>query len=69
MPCLASFFDAMFGVKKLTNFNATINCPTKANEPSMKGAPLGPDVVWVIVKRGLSILFSAKDKKTINVKE
>jgi len=34
MPCLASFFDAMPGVKKLINFMHTINCPTSAFEPS-----------------------------------
>ena len=34
MPCLASFFDAMSGVKKLTNFIPVITYPTLANEPS-----------------------------------
>jgi len=34
MPCLASFFDAMSGVKKLTNFSAAINCKSSADEPS-----------------------------------
>jgi len=34
MPCLASFFDAMSGVKKLPDFNAAINCPHSAFEPS-----------------------------------
>jgi len=32
MPCQASFFDAMFGVKKPTNFYAAITGPTSANE-------------------------------------
>ena len=35
MPCLASFFDAMSGVKKQPNFIPAINCPTSANEPSI----------------------------------
>merc|ERR1719309_683045 len=35
MPCLASFFDAMSGVKKLTNFVPAITCPHSANEPSI----------------------------------
>jgi len=34
MPSLASVFDAMFGVKKLTNFLPAITCTTLANEPS-----------------------------------
>jgi len=34
MSCLASFFDAMSGVKKLSNFIPAINCPTSAFEPS-----------------------------------
>ena len=34
MPCLASFFDAMSGVKKLTNFMHAITCPTSAHESS-----------------------------------
>ena len=34
MPCLASFFDAMSGVKKLPNFIPAINCPHSAFEPS-----------------------------------
>ena len=34
MPCLASFFDAMSGVKKLTNFEAVITCTTLAFEAS-----------------------------------
>ena len=34
MPCLASFFDAMSGVKKLTNFMPAITCPTPAYEAS-----------------------------------
>jgi len=34
MPCLASFFDAISGVKKLPNFVPVINCTTSANEPS-----------------------------------
>ena len=33
MPCLASFFDAISGVKKLNTFTPAINCPTSANEP------------------------------------
>jgi len=36
MPCLASFFDAVSGVKKLTNFISAINCPTLANVPSIE---------------------------------
>jgi len=32
MPRQASFFDAMFGVKKPTNFYAAITGPTSANE-------------------------------------
>jgi len=35
MPCLASFFDAMSGVKKLPQYHAAINCPTSANEASV----------------------------------
>jgi len=35
MPCLASFFDALFGVKKLANFVPAINYPTSAFEPSI----------------------------------
>jgi len=38
MPCLASFFDAMSGVKKLPNFVPAINCTSSANELST--APL-----------------------------
>ena len=34
MPCLASFFDAMSGVKKLVKFIPVINCPASAFEPS-----------------------------------
>jgi len=34
MPCLASFFDAMSGVKKLPNFVPAISYPTSAFEPS-----------------------------------
>jgi len=34
MPCLASFFDTMFGVKKLVNFIPAINFSTSAFEPS-----------------------------------
>ena len=34
MPCLASFFEAMFGFKKLPHFLQSINCPTSAFEPS-----------------------------------
>merc|ERR1719309_248466 len=37
MPCLASLFDAMSGVKKLTNFLPAINYPTSAFEPSFDG--------------------------------
>jgi len=36
MPCLALFFDAMSGVKKLTNFIPAIICSTLANEPSIQ---------------------------------
>ena len=35
MPCLASFFYAMSGVKKLLNFVPAINFPTSAYEPSI----------------------------------
>jgi len=35
MPCLASLFDAMSGVKKLTNFIHSITCSTSANEPAI----------------------------------
>ena len=34
MPCLASFFDAVSGVKKLLNFLPVITCPTSAFEAS-----------------------------------
>ena len=34
MPYLALFFDAMSGVKKLTNFMHSITCPTPAYEAS-----------------------------------
>jgi len=34
MLCLSTFFDAMFGVKKLTTFIPVITCPTSAYEPS-----------------------------------
>jgi len=34
VPCLAPFFYAMFGVKKLTKSVPEINFPTSANEPS-----------------------------------
>jgi len=34
MPRLASFFGAMSGIKKLTNFIPAITCPTSANDPS-----------------------------------
>jgi len=34
MPCLASFFDAMSGVKNQSNFVPVINCSTSANKPS-----------------------------------
>jgi len=34
MPCLASFFDAMSGVKNLTNLYPAFNCKTLANEAS-----------------------------------
>ena len=34
MPCLASFFDAMSGVKKLAGFIPEINCPTSEFEPT-----------------------------------
>jgi len=34
MPCLASFFDAMSGVKKLTNFMHSITYQTSAYKPS-----------------------------------
>jgi len=37
MPCLASFFDAMSGVKKLKNITPAITYPTSANEPSNVG--------------------------------
>jgi len=37
MPCLALFFNVIFGVKKLTNFIAAITCPTLANESSFDG--------------------------------
>jgi len=33
MPCLALFFDAMSGVKKLANLYPAIYCPTSAFEP------------------------------------
>jgi len=35
MPCLASFFDAMSGVKKLPNSIASITRLTSAFEPSL----------------------------------
>ena len=35
MPCLASFFDAISGVKNQTKFIPAINCPTSAFEPSI----------------------------------
>ena len=34
MPCLASFSDAMSGVKKLTNSVPAITCPASSNKPS-----------------------------------
>jgi len=34
MPCLASFFDALSGVKKRSNFIPAITCQTSAFEPS-----------------------------------
>ena len=34
MPCLASFFDALSGVKKMLNFVLAITCPASANEVS-----------------------------------
>jgi len=41
MPCLASFFDAMSGVKKLTNLYPAINCTTSVNEPSIFKVDIG----------------------------
>jgi len=35
MPCLASCFDAMSGVKKLPNFMQSINCPTSRLQASI----------------------------------
>jgi len=35
MPCLASVFDAMSGVKKLPNFIPAITCPISAFEASL----------------------------------
>ena len=40
MPDEASFFDAMSGVKKLTNFMHAITCPIPACEPSNVGEDL-----------------------------
>jgi len=34
MPCLASFFDAMSGVKKLPSFVPAVTWPNSANEHS-----------------------------------
>jgi len=34
MPCVASYIDAVSGVKKLAIFVPVINCPTSAFEPS-----------------------------------
>jgi len=42
MPCLASIFDAMSGVKKLPNLIPAINCPTSAFTPSIAL------MVWVV---------------------
>ena len=43
MPEEASFFDAMFGVKKLTNFIHAITCPTPAYEASVKASAKNRD--------------------------
>jgi len=50
MPCLASLFDAMSGVKKLPNFHAVINCPTSAFEPSNEASffEVGEVIVGII---------------------
>jgi len=35
IPCLGSFFEAMYGFKKLTNVTPAITYPTSANEASI----------------------------------
>ena len=43
MPCMASFFDAMSGVKNLLNFIPAITCPISAFEASIV---LPTDLKW-----------------------
>ena len=50
MPCLASFFDAMSGVKKMLHFNPVITYPTSAFPPSTLG--------WVYIYNTLTAFIT-----------